>query len=60
MIDTAEKRKAISGIPFGLIGVTNSANHDREWRRETIWNYPFILALRIMKINDVEVSLIHL
>lgn len=40
-IDTAEKRKAISGIGFpGLIpGVTPNAAKDAEWRQQAGWLY---------------------
>ena len=43
-IDTAEKRKSISGIPRQIAGVTNNATHDQEWRQESGWSYSGILA----------------
>ena len=45
-IDTAEKRKSISGIPFFLVGpgVTNLAVEDQEWRQEVGYSYNGILA----------------
>ena len=40
-IDTAEKRKAISGVvPFFAVGVTPNASTDLEWRQEAGWGYP--------------------
>lgn len=40
-IDSAEKRKSISGIPFAfhIPGVTPNAVHDQEWRQEASWSY---------------------
>lgn len=45
-IDTAEKRKSISGIslPFFAPGVTPNASKDQEWRQESAWSYSGILA----------------
>ena len=44
-IDTAERRKSISGIQWTLIpGVTPNAAQDREWRQEADWGYPGILV----------------
>lgn len=44
-IDTAEKRKSLSGIQRSLIpGVTPTAAKDQEWRQESGWGYPGILA----------------
>src|SRR5687767_15295032 len=43
-IDTAEKRKSISGIPFLIPGVTPNASKDQEWRQESGWSYSGILA----------------
>lgn len=40
-IDSAEKRRAISGIPFfplGL-GVTPNLAKDAEWRQQVGWSY---------------------
>lgn len=44
-IDSAEKRRAISGIPFLVVGVTPDVSKDSEWRREAAWNYPFAGAV---------------
>lgn len=38
-IDTAEKRKSISGIPFLIVGVTPNATKDSEWRTQVAWSY---------------------
>lgn len=39
-IDTAEKRKSISGIWLPLIpGVTPNATQDAEWRQQSGWSY---------------------
>lgn len=44
-IDSAEKRKSLSGIQHFLIpGVTNNAALDGEWRQEAGWGYPGILV----------------
>ena len=45
-IDTAEKRKSISGIggvPL-IPGITNNAVRDGEWRQESGWSYSGIAA----------------
>lgn len=46
MIDTAEKRKAISGIHLYAAGpgVTPNALADQEWRQESGYSYPGIAA----------------
>lgn len=39
-IDSAEKRKSISGIQtITVVGVTNHATPDSGWRAEAGWNY---------------------
>lgn len=45
-IDSAEKRRAISGIhsPAAGPGVTPNASKDQEWRQEAGYGYPGILA----------------
>jgi len=45
-IDTAEKRKAISGIHQYASGpgMTNMAAEDQEWRQQTGYSYSGILA----------------
>ena len=44
-IDTAEKRKSISGIHLYAVGpgVTNNVAKDREWRQEAGYSYSAIL-----------------
>ena len=46
-IDSAEKRKA-AGAAFALYrqapGVPPNAAPDQEWRQESLWSYPGILA----------------
>ena len=45
-IDSAEKRKAISGImiPHLIPGVTINSSKDQEWRQEAGWSYSGIEA----------------
>lgn len=43
-IDTAEKRKSISGIALIIPGVTPNSSKDQEWRQESGWSYSGILA----------------
>lgn len=43
-IDTAEKRKSVSGIERLLPGVTSNALADQEWRQQSGWGYSGILA----------------
>jgi hypothetical protein len=45
-IDSAEKRKSISGIGmyFTAPGVTPNASKDMEWRQEASWGYSGILV----------------
>ena len=38
-IDTAEKRRSISGIPLLIPGVTPNVGKDQEWRQEAGWCY---------------------
>ena len=45
-IDTAEKRKSISGVggvPL-MPGVTPNSSQDAEWRQEASWSYSGILV----------------
>lgn len=40
MIDTAEKRRSVAGIPFWVgLGVTPNALKDAEWRQQVGWGY---------------------
>jgi hypothetical protein len=45
-IDSAEKRRAIAGIPSVPFGpnVTPDATPGQAWRQEVAWSYPGILA----------------
>ena len=43
-IDTAEKRKSISGINYFCPGVTPNSGKDQEWRQESGYSYSGILA----------------
>lgn len=44
-IDSREKRQSLSGIQHFMIpGVTPNAAPDQEWRQESGWGYPGILA----------------
>ncbi len=43
-IDTAEKRRSISGIPRGIPGVTPNAAPGQTWRQESGYSYSGILA----------------
>lgn len=38
-IDSAAKRKAISGIPLLIPGVTPNATPDAAWRQQSGWSY---------------------
>lgn len=43
-IDTAEKRRSVSGIGWLIPGVTPNATPDAEWRQEAGWSYSGISA----------------
>ena len=43
-IDSAEKRRSISGIGLITPGVTPNASKDQEWRQEACWSYSGILV----------------
>lgn len=45
-IDTAEKRRVASGVPFLPLGpgVTANASKDIEWRAQAAWGYSGISA----------------
>lgn len=43
-IDTAEKRRSVSGVWLTLPGVTPQSLKDGEWRQESGWSYAGILA----------------
>ena len=44
-IDTAEKRKSISGIPLLIPGVTSNLSKDAEWRAQSGWSYSGLIAV---------------
>ena len=44
-INSAEKRKSISGINYFMPGVTPNSGQDQEWRQEAGYSYSGILAL---------------
>lgn len=43
-IDSAEKRKSISGMAILMPGITPNSLKDQEWRQESGWNYSGIAA----------------
>ncbi len=43
-IDSAEKRKSISGINYFCPGVTPNSSQDAEWRQEVGYSYSGIAA----------------
>ena len=43
-IDSAEKRKSISGINYFGPGVTPNSGQDQEWRQESGYSYSGIAA----------------
>jgi len=43
-IDSAEKRKSISGIDWLIPGVTPNSGKDQKWRQESGWSYSGIAA----------------
>ena len=60
-IDTAEKRKCISGIlPYMVVGVTPALAQDREWRVELGWGYMgvagFLLAITPLHPNTPNIT----
>ena len=58
-IDTAEKRKSVSGIGmyFTAPGITPNSKQDQEWRQQGGWSYSGILAdLGIVAVGDVTIG----
>ena len=56
-IDTAEKRKSISGISIPLIpGVTPNAAKDAEWRGQAGWNYSGITFGQIFAFETLNLT----
>ena len=44
-IDSAEKRKSLSGVNYFNPGVTPTAGKDQEWRQEAGYSYSGVLSL---------------
>lgn len=59
-IDTAEKRKSISGITYGIPGVTPNALADAEWRQEAGYSYSGIPAAITTLIDLIRLTEIGL
>jgi len=54
-IDTAERRKSVSGVWIPLVpGVTPNSAKDQEWRQESNWSYSGILASTVVAGPPVE------
>ena len=55
-IDTAAKRRAISGIYTGLVavGVTPSAIPDAAWRQQAGWGYSGIAVNPPVVVSDID------
>lgn len=56
-IDSAEKRRTISGIPFLGPGVTPNSAKDAEWRRESAWTYYFETVIPTYTITEEPLDL---
>jgi hypothetical protein len=56
-IDTAEKRRSISGIPLLSPGVTPNASKDAEWRRESAWGYYLVTVIPVYTITEEPLDL---
>lgn len=58
-IDTAEKRRSISGIPFIPLwpGVTPNASKDGEWRQQVGWGYSGITTSEPAPVPAIEIDL---
>lgn len=56
-IDTAEKRRSLSGIQTTLLpGVTPNAGKDQEWRQESGWGYSGILASALTTFSETIIK----
>ena len=61
-IDTAEKRRSVSGIvsvPF-IPGVTANSSKDAEWRQQSGWNYSGITTGAGVSVSGLYYYLILL
>lgn len=56
-IDTAEKRKSVSGIPLLAPGVTPNAAPDKEWRNQVAWSYWYQDTTTTYTSNDDPIRL---
>lgn len=56
-IGTAEKRKAVSGIPFGAPGITPNASPDREWRFQAGNSWYYVDDSTTYTSNDDPIDL---
>jgi len=56
-IDTAEKRRAASGVGFHPLGpgVTPNADKDDAWRAQAAWGYLFVVEVVLLCIQAVEI-----
>ena len=50
-LDTAEKRKSISGIGLIIPGVTPNSSKDAEWRQQSAWSYSGIAIAAVVVIE---------
>jgi len=57
-IDTAEKRRSISGTGTGIPGVTPNSSKDAEWRAQSAWNYSGITLQQFIVTVVQEIELI--
>ena len=55
MLDTAEKRRMASSVPFLPLGpgVTPTVGKDAPWRRQVGWSYFFDAQLHVLTANSI-------
>lgn len=59
-IDTAEKRRSLSGIQYSLIpGVTPNSAKDAEWRRESGWSYSAFAAAALTLVRKMRATVVQ-
>lgn len=51
-IDTALKRRSISGIPFLIPGVTPDATPGQEWRQSAGWSYGAVASTFVYSLRN--------
>lgn len=56
-IDTAEKRKSISGVGLMIPGVTPNSSKDAEWRQQSGWSYSGIAAISIV-VKTIAITVV--